>query len=132
MELSTFLAQIFGIYLIVEGIAFLVKRKMIIGMFKDLGKNERMMWAIGSFEFLVGLVLVITHNIWSGPLYVVLVTIISWLILIEGASYALLPKSVMQQVLKFFSQKNLVALISLIILLAGFYLAYAGFGVNFA
>jgi len=129
MDLTMFLAQIFGIYLIVEGIVFLTKKKMILQAMKEIGKSERMMWGIGSLEFFIGLVLVLSHNIWSGPASTIVVTVIAWLTMIEGASYALFPKSVMQKIIGFF-HKDWYLLVSVVILAIGIYLAYVGFGIG--
>jgi len=127
MDLSIFLAQLFGIYLTVEALVIFGKKKMLLVSIAHFAKNEGLMLGVGAFEFFIGLVLVLSHNIWDGS-WPVIITVLSWLILIEGASYLLLPGSMMSRMIKYTNKPSVYMVSGVITLVFGLYLLKIGFG----
>jgi hypothetical protein len=127
MALSIFLAKIFGVYLIMEALVIFGKQRLLIELINKFAKSEGMMLGVGSLEFLLGLILVLSHNVWDGS-WRVIITVVSWLVLLEGASYLLLPGSLMASLIKYFNKKSFYLAGGVITLVFGLYLAKLGFG----
>lgn len=126
MELSLFLAQLFGLTMIIFVIAVFIRPVVIDSMMRDL-KNNSLTVAMTSFITVVaGLAVVLSHNIWEFS-WVGLVTFIGWATLIKGISLIAFPDTLIgmsDKVLAGGKRKGVL----IIWLVAGCYLAYKGFG----
>lgn len=125
-DLSTFLAQIFGLYFVVAGLAIFARQKTLTFVVKDMVKSPAVMWLAGVFAFVLGLVVVLTHNVWEASWRVIL-TILGWLMLAEGVTYLFLPHKTLKKLAKFFNRQYWIYLGSLVSILLGAYLLYIGF-----
>jgi hypothetical protein len=56
----------------------------------DLANNKGLLWVTGLITFVLGMVIVALHNVWSAD-WRVLVTLLGWLTVIKGAVIVLLP-----------------------------------------
>ena len=129
MDISLFLARLFGIYFIVAGFSILANRRMLaekMGYFK-----EGTMYIFGAFTFIMGIALTLAHNVWQGGWRVV-VTLICWLTLLKGALLFLFPSFFFTGFAGLFWKKILrspatTAVLSLSIIALGACLAYIGF-----
>jgi len=77
------------------------------------------------FALLIGLVLVLTHNVWVWD-WMVIITVLGWAALIKGAVILLLPKS-MEYFQGWFKTKTLLMIASLVAIILGVVLGYFGF-----
>lgn len=93
MELSNFLANIWGLSFIVAGLSFLIYPKNIQKVI-EAAENEATTFFMGIGTFVIGVAMVLSHNIW-GNNWKVVITIFGWLSLIKGASLLLYPNLVM-------------------------------------
>ncbi|MFH1326220.1 MAG: hypothetical protein ABIH48_02010 [Candidatus Falkowbacteria bacterium] len=126
MELSILLAKVMGLFTIISAVAVLLNRKMVNGIIKDLAKHISLGMFGGALDLIVGLLIVLQHNIWSAD-WVGLITLFGWLALIEGTVLLLFPKGYVKWVEKF--SDNAINVIVFIGLLIGIYLTYMGFTV---
>jgi len=127
MELSIFLAKIMGAYMVLTGLSALVKRKWLMQAVKQMARSSHIIYVIAAFELVVGLALVLSHNVWDGSWRVV-VTIFGWLTLLEGIFYLFVRQSVVAKLLGWFSRADwFYTLISLASIVIGGYLVYQGF-----
>lgn len=128
MVISAFLAQVIGIYVLIMGVSVLTRRQFVMGMVSDLISNKPLIYVIAIIELLAGISLVVGHNIWvwSWP---VIITIIGWLMVFEGAGFVLLPHKTMKRVVKVCNTKNMYYFWSILVIVMGVYLISVGFRV---
>jgi uncharacterized membrane protein len=90
MDLSNYLAEIWGISMVVSSLALLIKEKHLKRLFAKIESEESLfMW--GLISFVIGIAMVLVHNIWVQN-WQVIVTILGWLSLIKGLSLLFLPE----------------------------------------
>ncbi len=103
MELSLFLAELMGLYLVIMAVAFLVNQKMLQKVIDDYEKIPGFTLVFGgAVALIMGLLVVLTHNVWVSG-WPVLVTILGWVTLIKGVSVLMFPSAMMGIAKKFHS-----------------------------
>ena len=130
MEISIFLAKIFGLYMIIIGLAFILKHRIFVRMISDAIKNLHAVYFLIIGELLLGLLLVLHHNIWEAD-WRIIITIISWITLIEAFFYLILPHSVLMRVMHSLNTNAMYVFGGVLSIILGLYLAYIGFGFDF-
>lgn len=128
MATSYFLAQVFGISYFVVGLAFIVKQKVLFEAMEAFRRNKPVPFIIGMLEFILALVLVMIHSVWSGAVFQVVLTVIIWMMLIEGFSYMFFPHGFVTWLIKIFNKQGFYVIGGLISMALGLYLAGSGFG----
>lgn len=126
MELSILLAKIFGLWFLIIGIVFLWRRKTLMPIMEDFAGNRALIVSFALLELLAGISLVVSHNVWTNDFRIV-ITVISWWILIEGLVYLLLPSKGVKKMFKRFNKVGWFVSGSLISIVLGVYLLNAGF-----
>ena len=91
MELSVLVAKIIAIIYIVSGFALLIGQINFQKIAEDFNKSPALTFIVGFLSAIVGLILVTYHNIWNAN-WTVLITIISWFVLIGGLIIVIYPK----------------------------------------
>lgn len=124
---SMLLAQVIGITALVKGVAVLVRPKFVRGILKDLFDNHALFYFLITTELVIGLFLVLTHNIWENS-YVVIITILGWLMVIESILFLLLSENITSKVVKKLDNDSMYRFGAALSLIIGAYLIYAGFG----
>lgn len=104
MSLTIFLGQIFGLYLFITSLMMLLKQKFMRKVVSEIVKSASILFLIGIMTLILGIICVIIHNIWI-PGWEVIVTIISWLILLKGLFLLFFPKEA-DQAIKYVYQKH--------------------------
>jgi len=126
MELSLLLAKIFGIYFIIEGILLILRTKMIRQMVDDFVKSSPMVYIAGFVLTILGLILVLSHNVWAWQ-WELAITILSWLLLLKGVFYFFSSKRFLGKLVHTFDHRGVYLVGGLLTLVAGIMLAYVGF-----
>ncbi len=103
MDISLFLAKVFGVYLIVTSIAVTLRRQEVVPAIEQLFDNRPLVFIMSVFAFVVGLLLVVSHNVWVAGWPVVL-TILAWLVFLESMAYLLLPFEVLARWARWFNR----------------------------
>lgn len=129
MEISILLGKIASIYLIVVGISLLVRQKSWMAVIKDFRTKPGTLMFVAFLELVLGLIIVITHNVWVTD-WAVVVTIIGWLMVIEGIVYMVVPHSVTSRMIKYFNKPTWYVAGGIFSILVGVYLASFAFGLN--
>ena len=99
MDLSHILAQAFGLYAVLVSFTVLMNPKGYRRAFRGLVKNRTLTVSIGLGELFLGLMIVLTHNVWEVS-WRVIVTAIGWLMILESLAYILSPKALVWVVKK--------------------------------
>ena len=124
MELSLFLAKAWGLYLLIIGIALLLRKKDVDMLF-GLYKHHETVLLSGIVEVAIGIVMILSHNIWTLNWQGV-VTLLGWFALIRGITRLLFPDVTVTMAKKLKNSSFVPALLIIVILL-GAYLTYVGF-----
>ena len=122
MELSKLVARIIAVIYVSGGIAVLVGNVNFKDIAEDFNKSPALTFLAGSFGIITGMVLVQYHNIWVTN-WTMLITIISWSLLIGGLIVVILPGS-LSSVSKYYKQSPAWGIFMICF---GLLLAYLGF-----
>ena len=83
MDLSRFLAKCFGIYFLILTLAMFTNMPQFMQRIDSLIHDSNAMFVTGFFTLILGVMLVVGHNIWEKN-WRVIITIIAWLTLLKG------------------------------------------------
>jgi hypothetical protein len=120
-------ARILGAWSLLAVVGMVANRQTTIAAVNAFFADPALMWAVGIFTVLVGIVIVLTHNRWSGGLLPVVVTLYGWLVLVKGLTFVWLPASAelaFYTALRFSEYFYVYFIVSLAI---GAYLTFGGF-----
>lgn len=125
MATSLFLAKVFGLYLTIVGSALLMNKSHYQKAAEHMLKNSGLLLITGIVTLIVGILLVLSHNIWVND-WRVIITLLAWITLIKGILRLLTPDVVASwgDALK---KDRFYYSISTIALVLGLYLSYLGF-----
>ena len=128
MDISIYLARIFGVYLVVACLAVFINRKNLSKILQDFSNSPGLVLFTGFMHLLFGLLVVTAHNIWT-PDFKGVVTFIGWVGIFKGVLRLLAPTKIIRFGEEFASGKKLIAW-GIIWLFMGFYLIIAGFSLK--
>ena len=128
MDLSIYLARVFGIYLVVACAAMLMNKKHLSKIIEGFSSNLGLVVFSGFIHLFLGLLVVVAHNIWT-PDFRGLITLMGWVGVIKGGLRILAPTKISRLGWKFAGGKKLVVW-GLIWFAIGVYLICSGFTVN--
>lgn len=88
--LVNYLAEIWGISIIVISLALLVKEKHLKNLLAKIETDESLfLW--GFVSLIIGLSMVLSYNVWEQG-WQVIITILGWLALIKGLALLFVPE----------------------------------------
>ncbi|MBU1125656.1 MAG: hypothetical protein KKC84_06500 [Candidatus Omnitrophica bacterium] len=126
METSVFLAQILGPYCIIVGIGMLLNQKTILKVMEDLLKNTALLYLGGAFSLIIGLLIVVSHNIWSAD-WKVLITLFGWLGILKGVWLMIFPNTTAHLAKAYHKNKSLLGINLCLMLALGGFLTFVGY-----
>lgn len=126
MELSLFLAKALGLYTVIICLAALMWRGRMDTAMRQFEQSKEMFgFLAGAIALMVGLLVVLSHNVWE-PNWRGLVTLFGWISILKGILRLFFVDSTMR-----FSKKllasNMYVPVMVFFLLIGLYLTYVGF-----
>lgn len=127
MQTSYFLAQLFGATLGAIGLGILANPKYYYKLFKNLIKNEGLLFLSGFITLPIGLTLTMHHNVWDGPWWTIAITILSWAILSKGILLFVAPEWTEAIGKKALKHRKALPMIGFFYLLFGAIFTYYGF-----
>ncbi len=122
MELSILIAKIISVIYISTGIAVLIGTISFNDIVNDFEKSPALTFVSGCVGIIAGIILIEYHNIWVKN-WTVLITIISWFMLIGGVIVVIIPKS-LSYFKSFYKNSRLLGICMIIF---GMVIAYFGF-----
>ena len=81
---TIYLSKLFGLSCILVALPMMFHKQAVVEMVTGLLRNPPEMFLTGVLTLVAGLAMVLAHNIWSGGVLPVVVTIMGWLTLIKG------------------------------------------------
>ncbi len=127
MTLTILLAQVFGLYAIIVGLAVLANRRHIMLGVAALVEERFAQLIAGILALLLGSFLVNIHNDWS-TLPAALVSFFGWAALVKGILYLLLPEASLGKLVRKLNQRRWYMIDGIVVVLYGLYLAGFGYG----
>lgn len=125
MDISLFLAQVFGLYFILAGVAILIRPTAVMELMQVMA-NRNATFLSGFIALLVGVPLVLLHNIWDGSWRVV-ITVLVWLTLFKGILRIFVPDLIASWADTLISYPSVVRHLVWVLIILGMYLVYLGF-----
>ena len=126
METSIFIARIFGLCYLIIGTGFLFNRKAFGQLMDDFCKNTALVFIAGLFALVIGVVIILTHNVWAAN-WAVIITIIGWAGLAKGIWMIVFPNTVHKFMQAYKKNERLLMVHSIIALIFGVVLTFFGF-----
>jgi hypothetical protein len=87
--LTAYFARFLGLWALLTSICMLINPESVSVLFQ----NPAAVYATGLLLVVVGLAIVLAHNVWSGGALRVIVTIFGWLTLLKGLHFLLMTPS---------------------------------------
>ncbi|NGX61452.1 MAG: hypothetical protein K940chlam9_00938 [Chlamydiae bacterium] len=103
MEVSSFLAKFFGLYLLIVGVFYLARRTYIQEVVEEFFSQKALVIVSGTLNVMIGLLIILAHNVWvfSWPL---IITLLGYLTLFKGLTRLFVPlereKALAEKILK--------------------------------
>lgn len=125
MELSLFLAKVFGLYLIIVSVAVWLRRKDLREFAVSFAQDKVHLYLSGVIFLLLGLALVVSHNVWDTAWQSV-ISILGWMTLVKAGIRIFFTNKIGTIAQKTVGSKwYWLAIVTS--LLVGIWLVYAGF-----
>lgn len=128
MESTLALATYLGTVCVVFGTFFILKHDWIEESVVRAVKRDNFLYLFASVEFLVGLLIVVLHNVWVLDVQT-LITVLGWGAMIEGIAYLLLPITYLKRELLYLNRKFVYIVGGWFWIIFGVFLL--GFGLGF-
>jgi predicted phage tail protein len=127
LPLTLYLAKLIGLMFLVFSLLMAMNKRTMLAAIDELVHSRGLMLIGGSFNLAAGLAIVIGHNVWSGGMLAVVVTLIGWVVTLRGVVWLFTPQDKLVQYYEAlqFEQKYYVA--TAITGVLGLYLSIAGF-----
>lgn len=125
MCLSPFFAVVIGFYLVLVSLAVLVHPQRSRKDIAEFLSDHPLLCLSGGLSILFGLIVVASHNIWIWQ-WPVVITLIGWILLIQGICRILCPDHFVRWVKGIVNEKRLTSW-AWMWLVVGIYLVWAAF-----
>lgn len=123
---TRFLGKLIGLYLIIISLAMAAHKQATVETMNALVRNAPALFVAGLIGVIAGLAIVLCHNVWSGGVLPVMVTLTGWIALIKGVLLLFLsPSEVYRLLLEGLHYEQFFALYTAIPMLLGIYLAFS-------
>jgi uncharacterized protein YjeT (DUF2065 family) len=126
MELVNYLAELWGILLVVMAIALLIKPRYISMLFEKI-QDDKNLFCHGVASLVIGLAMVLSYNVWVKN-WTIIITLFGWAALLKGLFMLFLPERA-KALLEKMSRSAYIQYALLVMLVIGLILIYYTFAV---
>ena len=125
--LTIFLSRLIGLFALALSVAMVLRRETFIVIASGMVHDRPLLFILGLITLAIGLAMVLSHNIWSGGVLPVVITIFGWIQLFRGLVALLMPPDALAYLFDRMNfPKFLYGAIAITFVL-GVYLTYMGF-----
>ena len=78
MTLTAYVAQLLGVYLLLSGVLMIVREQAMMLLVPKFVDSPPFLYFLGSLRVLIGLAIVLAHNMWTGTVGMV-IYVVGWL-----------------------------------------------------
>jgi len=123
MDVTTYLAMILGWYFVITGFLLLFRQNVLKLAMKDILAHRGTLFVIAFLNMLLGLILVLSHNIWSMG-WPAFISVLCWLILVMGIFRLFFPEHAIKWGECWMKKSGYMTTSGIINLVLGLYLIY--------
>jgi vacuolar-type H+-ATPase subunit I/STV1 len=124
---TTFLSRLLGLYCILAALSLITHKEATLATVNALIYSPPLLLLLGVITLVAGLALVLGHNIWSGGLLPVVVSLVGWITLLKGLLFLFLSPGAFAGLLAALHYGQYFYWYGGTSLLIGLYLTYGGF-----
>ena len=124
---TIFLSRLIGLFALIVSIAEMMHKAAMVETASELANAPPLLFIAGIFTLLAGLAMVLSHNLWTGGVTTVVVTIIGWVMLVRGIVLVFISPGGAAGIFEALHFGQLYYFYVAIPLLLGLYLTFAGF-----
>jgi hypothetical protein len=125
---TIFLSRLIGLFAILVTLSLVTHKEASVETLTALVRNPPLLLIFGMVWLVAGLAMVLGHNIWSGGVLPVVVSLVGWLTLIRGLLLLFLSPAAAVGLFTGLHFEQLFYLYMAISLVFGVFLTYSGFG----
>ncbi len=125
--LSVYLGRLLGLFTLITSFWLLTERQNTLSTIPALLGDRPAMVIFAIIALAGGLAIVLAHNIWSGGVLPILVTLIGWVMLIRGVLFLFLPPEATLRILAATQFERFFYIYLAIPFVLGLYLSYLAF-----
>jgi hypothetical protein len=125
MELSIFLAKLFGIYMLAVGVLWALRGDMLAQVIEEFFDNRALVFVSGLLALVVGIAIAIGHSVWE-PNWRGLITLFGYLSILRGVARISFPDVPRKRAIGLVSGGSRWVLLVFVLAVGG-YLTWAGF-----
>jgi|GEM_PF-1784656 len=125
MELANFLAEVWGLSIVVLCLSFLVKPKNLKTIFRFID-DEKMLLLIAIINLVLGFALVLTYSVVSLS-WTLAVTVLNWIVVLRAVVILFFPEKIVKIAAKLKARTDLWSVFSIVGIILGCLLVYLGF-----
>ena len=125
--LTIFLSRLIGLFALVLSLAIVLHRKSFVEMASEMVHDRPLFFLVGLITLAIGLAMVLAHNIWSGGVLPVVITLFGWIQLIRGLILLLAPPDSLTSLFEKMNFEKVTIVAIAITAVLGVYLTYMGF-----
>lgn len=126
MDVSKLLSKVSGILLLIVGIAMFKGMDQLLTCINGYIHDAPLMFITGFFILILGLLMVVSHNIWQWN-WRVIITLIAWAVLFKGACILLFPQIITDATVIFLQNSTIPYVAAGFNCVMGILLSYFGF-----
>jgi len=127
MDLSIFLAKLFGLYFMIAGVVVMMRQKSYMHTYMEVLGNKGLLMIVALCQLFAGLALIIGHPIWTADWRGIITLIGAW-IMVEAVIYLAAPYTKVMRWVRMFNTPTWYTSGGLLAVVLGAYLAGKGFG----
>lgn len=120
---TMFLATVVGWYMAIFGLLLLIKQEQMKSVFSDILKQRGMFFLLTFITFIIGLLLVVGHNLWVKE-WPVAITIFGWFLLVGSLIRLFFMDHVMKIGQSFFKAPIKMYITAIFFIVFGLYLLF--------
>ena len=83
---TAFIARLVGIYVTVLSVVLMAGNKSSVELMSSMVRNPELLFVLGILGMTAGLAIILVHNIWSGGVLPVIVTLVGWTAALKGTT----------------------------------------------
>ena len=123
MNKSIFLGKVIGWYLVIMSLALLLREHEMHAIMTGFMSQPTLLFFVAAFTLILGLLLVVSHNVWVKG-WPVVITVIAWLTLIGGVVRLFAPEYLIQGAQWWLKSPHYLVCAAVVYLIVGVFLLY--------
>lgn len=127
MPLTLYLAQLIGVTMLVLSASMVLRRDFYLETLQASLDDRPLLLIISIIRLVIGLAIILGHNIWSGSALAIVVTLVGWITLFRGLLLLFLPGDRVEHMVAALRIETFYYVYAALPFLLGAYLTYAGF-----